>query len=131
MKKIFYVMSLFLLTILTSCASIVDGNQQSISVKTGEVKGATCMLSNNKGTWYVNNTPGSVTVHRSYTDLNVDCKKKGYGESDKKIASSTKGMAFGNILAGGIIGAGVDMANGAAYDYPTLIDVPMQHKQIA
>ena len=39
--------------------------------------------------------------------------------------SSTKAMAFGNILFGGPIGAGVDMASGAAYDYPNLITVMM------
>ena len=32
-------------------------------------------------------------------------------------------MAFGNILFGGVIGAGVDIATGAAYDYPELIVV--------
>jgi phosphoketolase len=41
------------------------------------------------------------------------------------VNSSTKGMAFGNILFGGPIGAGVDMASGAAYDYPNLITVMM------
>jgi hypothetical protein len=34
-------------------------------------------------------------------------------------------MAFGNILFGGFIGAGVDMSTGAAYDYPDLIHVAM------
>jgi hypothetical protein len=32
-------------------------------------------------------------------------------------------MAFGNILFGGVIGVGVDVATGAAYDYPALITV--------
>jgi hypothetical protein len=32
-------------------------------------------------------------------------------------------MAFGNIIAGGIIGAGVDIHTGAAYDYPVSISV--------
>lgn len=41
------------------------------------------------------------------------------------IKSSAKGMAYGNILAGGIIGAAVDMGTGAAYDYPSLITVSM------
>ena len=34
-------------------------------------------------------------------------------------------MAFGNILIGGVIGVGVDVATGAAYDYPDLITVQM------
>lgn len=37
-------------------------------------------------------------------------------------------MAFGNILFGGVIAAGVDVATGAAYDYPTMITVLMGEK---
>jgi hypothetical protein len=72
------------------------------------------------------NTPGSVTVHRSYDKLNVTCKETGYTANVVAVDSSTKGMAFGNILFGGLIGVGVDMSTGAAYDYPALITVPMQ-----
>ena len=36
-----------------------------------------------------------------------------------------KRMAFGNILAGGIIGAAVDMGTGSAYDYPSLISLEL------
>lgn len=112
-------------SLLTGCASIVNGNQQSVSVKTGEIQGATCSLENNKGKWYVSNTPGSVMVHRSYDDLKVACQKKGMGVNATTVASHTKGMAFGNLLFGGVVGAGVDMADGAAYDYPTEINIPM------
>lgn len=114
-----------LLIVLTSCASIVNGTQQSVSVSTGNVAGATCELENNKGKWFIPNTPGSVTVHRSYNDLVVVCKKKNYRNAVKHVTSSTKPMAFGNVVFGGVIGAGVDMANGSAYDYPVNIHVPM------
>lgn len=111
-------------TLLTSCASIVNGQNQPVSVSTTP-KNATCALENNKGKWYINNTPGSVTVNRSYHDLQVTCEKKGYKKAEKKVASATKAMAFGNVVFGGVIGAGVDMADGAAYDYPTEIQVPL------
>lgn len=110
---------------LTGCASIVNGTNQPVSVETGRVKGATCVLENNKGKWYVNSTPGSVTVHRSFNDLKVNCEKPGYKPASKSIASNTKAMVFGNAVFGGVIGAGVDVANGSAYDYPTNINVPM------
>lgn len=116
------------LTSLTGCASIVNGQNQSVSVETrtesGPVSGANCKLSNNKGTWYVT-TPGSTTVNRSYEDLAVRCDKTNVEPGLASVKSATKGMAFGNILFGGIIGAGVDMSTGAAYDYPTLITVMM------
>jgi hypothetical protein len=34
-------------------------------------------------------------------------------------------MMAGNILFGGFIGAGVDAASGAAYDYPVLLQIMM------
>jgi hypothetical protein len=113
---------------LTGCASILDGTKQTVSVQTLSnglaVSDAQCTLQSNKGTWFTN-TPGTVTVHRGYDALHVTCAKPGYQSGMETVASSTKGMAFGNIVFGGVIGAGVDMESGAAYDYPNLITVPM------
>ena len=36
-----------------------------------------------------------------------------------------RAMAFGNIIFGGAIGAGIDMADGSAYDYPKNITLEM------
>ena len=114
--------------LIAGCASIVDGEQQSLFVETrhqdAAVSGAQCRLRNDKGTWFVT-TPGSVTVHRSYQDMVVECSKAGLPTGWASIKSTTKGMAFGNILFGGVIGAGVDIGNGAAYDYPQVIVVDM------
>lgn len=110
------------------CASIVNGQNQSVSVETrtesGPVAGANCKLTNNKGTWFVT-TPGSTTVQRSFEDLAVRCDKEAHEPGLTSVKSTTKAMAFGNIIFGGIIGAGVDMSTGAAYDYPSLISVTM------
>ena len=120
--------------LFTGCASIVSGNNQSLSVNTqhkgADVSGAKCSLINDKGTWYLT-SPGSVTVRRSFQDLAVDCKLDGVDAGLASVKSSTKAMAFGNILFGGFIGVGVDAATGAAYDYPELILVDMgQTKRI-
>jgi len=115
-------------TMFSGCASIIGGSSQSVSVQTtkGEtmLAGAMCTLTNDKGTWFVT-SPGTVSIHRAYDDLSVVCKKEGEEPGAMTIKSSTKGMAYGNILAGGIIGAAVDMGTGAAYDYPSLITVSM------
>ena len=113
----------------TGCASIVSGTNQSLSVTTAsasgtDVAGAKCTLVNDKGSWYAT-TPASVTVHRSYNELAVTCTLDGVEPGVASVKSSTKGMAAGNILFGGIIGVGVDMSTGAAYDYPNLIRVSM------
>lgn len=121
---------LVLLAILTlglqGCASIVSGTMQSVSVETPGCESARCELSNDKGKWYVPSTPGSVTIGRSYSNLQVVCTRGPVTSTPVSAASTTKGMAFGNILFGGVIGAGVDISSGAAYDYPQTISVPMQ-----
>jgi hypothetical protein len=113
---------------LSGCASIVNGHNQSVSVTTSnkgqEVAGAKCTLSNDKGTWYLS-SPGSTSVQRSYGDLSVKCDMADLPSGVRVVKSSTTAAVFGNILVGGVIGAGIDVATGAAYNYPTLIPVAM------
>lgn len=115
-------------TFCSGCASIVGGQNQSISVTTAsdgnDVEGAKCNLQNDKGSWHAT-TPGSVTVRRSYGDLLVTCKLDGVGPGTTSVKSTTKALAFGNVIFGGVIGVAVDTASGAAYDYPNSIRVAM------
>jgi hypothetical protein len=126
MKKMIIASMALLLS--TGCASIVNGTNQPVSVETKAqgvaVTGASCKLSNDKGVWYVT-TPGSVTVHRSFEAMSIVCDSKEYEPGLASVGSSTKGMAFGNIIFGGIIGAGIDIGSGAAYDYPSLFVVQL------
>lgn len=124
--------NLFLLSVatisvctLTGCASIVSGTQQKIAVSTGHVGGASCSFENNKGSWELAHTPGVVTVNRSYNDLKVHCWKPGYKTAVMTVPSNTRALAFGNVIFGGLIGAGIDVADGAAYHYPETILVPL------
>eukprot|EP01037_Dinobryon_pediforme_P025306 gene25306-27402_t len=113
---------------LTGCASIVNGTGQNLTIEAkkdgASVAGATCKLINDKGTYYVT-APGTVTVHKSYSDLQVACEKTDTLPGTASVKSTTEGMAFGNILVGGLIGAAIDTSSGAAYDYPTLITILM------
>lgn len=114
---------------LTGCASITGTNNQSVSVQTreqagAEVAGASCELTNNKGKWFVT-TPGSVSINRSNDDLQILCKKEKLDNGRAAVVSDTKGSMFGNLLFGGGIGAIVDHKTGAAYEYPTVIEILM------
>lgn len=124
----FATFSLLALVNLGGCASITGGTNQVVSVETRDkgqaIAGAACTLTNPKGTFFVT-SPGTVTIHRAYDDLNVKCEKEGFQPGMVSAKSSTKGMAFGNILFGGVIGGAIDAGTGAAYDYPTLITVLM------
>lgn len=122
------VLPTLLAALCSGCASIVSGQQQSLSVATqcrgASVPGAACKLRNDDGEWYLT-TPGSVMVDRSGQALAVTCEKPGYLPVLVNRDSHAKGMAFGNILFGGIIGGAVDMGTGAAYDYPALVTVEL------
>jgi hypothetical protein len=121
------------MTMLSGCASIVNGTNQIVSVQTvqggDQLAGAACKLENSKGTWFVK-TPGSVAIHRAYGDLSVKCEKEGVAPGFATVKSHTKGMAFGNILFGGAIGVGIDVSSGAAYDYPNMITLSMGHTSV-
>jgi len=105
---------------------MISGTNQSLSVSTTGCPAATCHLKNSKGTWYVT-APGSVTVHRGYGDLGVTCKKEGFPDAIAQVSSSTKVATGANVVWGVLlpVGAGVDVATGAAYDYPAEIVVTM------
>jgi len=117
----------------TGCASVVNGHVQSVSVTTRNqsepVTGAQCSLLNDKGMWYVT-TPGSVSVQRSFGALTVACTMAGQPPGTATATSATTAAVFGNVLVGGVIGAGIDVATGAAYDCPNVIAVEMGRSTI-
>ena len=109
---------------LSGCASIVEGTTQSIAVTTPPTDGAKCVLTSSEGTYYVT-TPGNVTVHKTKNDLDVNCKKDGFRDAHTTIPSHFNGATAGNIIAGGVIGLGIDAATGANYNYPTEFAITM------
>ena len=121
MKNLINTLSiLFVFVILSSCASITESKNQSMSVTTGDVTGAMCTLSNSKGSYYVT-TPGSVMVRNACDQLAISCTKKGYVPANPAagtIKDKAKSMAWGNIIFGGIIGIAVDRSTGAGCSYP-------------
>jgi uncharacterized protein YceK len=114
--------------LLSGCADILVGTSQSVAVHPTyagtNVDGATCQLSNDKGNWSLQ-APGAVTVHRSYNALSVACSAPGYVAGVAASNSDTKGLAWANIIFGGVIGGAVDIGTGAAFDYPAIVEVPL------
>lgn len=121
----FKIFTIGLVGLLGGCASLVNGENQSVFVETGKVQGASCSLSNDKGTWHLASSPGFVQVLRTSGDLVVGCQKNGV-IGHTQASSSTSPMVLGNIaLPGGILGTAVDFSTGSAFDYPAKIDVPL------
>lgn len=126
MTKILRAATLLTLCLGTqACASITTGTTQPVAVDTTPIQQATCTLQNEKGQWTVIRTPGAATVSKAYGPLSVQCRSEAGHAGSSSVNSTTAGAAFGNIIAGGIVGAAVDMGSGAAYQYPAQVVVAM------
>jgi hypothetical protein len=111
-------------TALSGCATIIEGTTQSVAVATQPEIGAHCALANSEGTWYLD-TPGNAIVHKTKNDLTITCKKDGFQDASLTVSPHFNGATVGNVLAGGLIGVGVDAATGANFTYPLNVIVPM------
>lgn len=112
--------------LLANCASVIEGTSQVITVNSIP-PGATCRLDRDGaqlGT--VDATPGSVTVKpKTAQDILVTCEKPGFQAAAYLDKSDTAAATFGNILAGGVIGAIVDRSNGASYKYESTVSLTL------
>lgn len=111
--------------VLSGCASIVTGQQQSIHITTPPADGAACTLTNSRGTWYVR-SPGSAWVKKSWSDITAQCSKAGWQTTTAMIPSGFAPWFLGNFIFGGLIGMGTDVGTGAVNTYPKSFVVRMQ-----
>ncbi len=120
MFKIRIILLILSFLILSNCASIMSDSVQAISVDTPNCRGAKCTLNNSNGVYFVQSTPGTVSVEKAYGDLTVTCEKD--GQTFTSTHQSKANVAtYGNILLGGIPGALIDGGSGKGYDYPNYI----------
>ena len=120
MFKIRIILLILSFLFLSNCASIMSDSVQVISVDTPNCGGAKCTLNNSNGVYFVQSTPGTVSVEKAYGDLTVTCQKD--GQTFTSTHQSKANVAtYGNILLGGIPGALIDGGSGKGYDYPNYI----------
>ena len=133
MKSLQLIFILVLLAAVSSCATIVKGKTQSVTVTT-EPPGAICTLIRGGETIaVVNPTPGSISVEKSSDALTVTCKREGYQDSTGEVGKKFQAMTFGNVIFGGIIGAAVDAGSGAMHEYEptvTITLIPFDFKSV-
>jgi len=109
--------------VLSACATIVDGTNQSIAITTSPASGAQCTLTSADGTYFVT-TPARVNVHKTKNDITATCRKNGFRDSLVTIPAQFQYANAGNVLSAGL-GIAVDAASGAGYQYPETFDVPL------
>lgn len=112
---------------LTACASIIEGSTQEIIVDTNPSASVACTLTNERGQWSVGATPSTVKVKRSKSNLDIFCDSPQYVGQVSNV-SDGESWAMGNVLLGGVIGAGVDAGTGALFSYDDHIIVPLRSK---
>ena len=110
---------IFAALLLWGCATIMTGTSQGLRIDTPHVTGASCELTDKKGTkYYLQKTPGSVTVRKGDGPMTIVCKKEGYHATTIILKEGFHGATLGNILLGGPVGIIIDAVSGAAQKYP-------------
>lgn len=128
----FYRMILLALPLMLSgCATIVEGSDQSVSIITYPPEARCELLRSGEVLALVNPTPGTVSLEKSSDDITVHCMKDDYFDSVETLTSSLQDMTFGNIIFGGIVGVAVDASSGAMHEYDESISVILIPKRFA
>lgn len=105
----------------TGCATIVKGTTQAIPISS-DPSGADILLDG----MLVGTTPSDVEVKRKRDHL-VVIEKKNYSPKSIAVVKNVGGAVWGNIIAGGLIGWGVDAASGAQNNLtPKTISVKLE-----
>jgi len=107
------------LTQLASCANFLHGSGQNMQVSTwcqDRSVQAVCTAHNTKGSWSFR-TPAEIQLSKDFYHLHITCKSPFYSEVKVVVPSMLNVSTAGNILLGGVVGAGLDVYSGAAFAY--------------
>jgi hypothetical protein len=121
MKNIYKVASAALLPMaIGGCATVINGTSQDYEMAS-KPEGAKITLSNGQSC----TAPCKISLKRR-NDLTATVELAGYKTEKVYIQSRTGGAGVGNILLGGVIGAGVDASNGSMNSlYPRPLNVKL------
>lgn len=114
-----------LIPFLTSCATIVNGTHQTVSIST-EPCGATVKLD----CFDVGTTPTCIGMERSKNHF-VTIELPGYRSETIKFDRRVSGWVFGNILLGGFFGLAIDAVSGSMYKLtPEQVNIAMTSESV-
>jgi hypothetical protein len=118
-----YGLPCFVAWLACGCATITTGSGQAVNVIT-EPEGAACIFRRDGAViGIVNPTPGSLSITKSHTAIDVDCRKEGFLDAIGSVGKQFQPMTFGNIILGGLIGVIVDVASGATAQYEPTVSI--------
>ena len=113
MKKIQLIALSCLSLALGGCATLTQPDDVPVKFKSNRA-GAVCKIIS---TGQSVKTPGTIDVTKRCSDLEIECTHNGKTVHRKLPYRMSKALA-GNIIAGGVIGVGVDALSQKACSYP-------------
>lgn len=108
--NLIFVTSLLSMGMLSGCATIVKGTTQKVAISS-DPEGADVTVDDK----LYGQTPIDVSMKRKRDHL-VTISKEGYKPKSIPEVKSVGGAVWGNIIAGGLIGWGIDATSGAQYN---------------
>ena len=123
LKREYYLIALLLgvYFLASGCATIIHGTTQDIPINTNPDG---CIAKTADGQQCI--TPCQLSLKRK-NDHVINISKEGYESSSVTVQHVVSGAVAGNILAGGLIGWGVDAASGGQYRLvPELVSIQLK-----
>jgi hypothetical protein len=111
---------------LSGCSTIIEGTSQHIAVATSPPGGYCALNRDGKLIATVSQTPGVVTVDKTKDDILINCAVIGYQPASQYLHSGIATGTYGNIIAGGLVGWGVDSMTGADNEYPETVSLDLR-----
>ncbi|MGE5161175.1 MAG: hypothetical protein ACM3O5_06695 [Betaproteobacteria bacterium] len=124
-------LALLAMAMLSGCATLTTSSSQTVTMTTDPAGAACTFKRDGQVIGVVNPTPGSLSVSKSHTAIDVSCAKEGFIDARGSVGSKFQAMTFGNILFGGIIGIAVDAASGATAEYEPTITIRLIPSEFA
>jgi hypothetical protein len=115
------------LLLLSGCASVLHGDVQQVQVTVlckERVVPAACVAQNGKGVAHFQ-APAAFEVQKDWTSLKIACTSLYFPELTATVPSRLNLSMAGNLLVGGLVGAGVDVYRGTGFAYSP--DVRIAH----
>jgi len=119
-----------LIVLLSSCASIIHGTRQEVTINSTPPEGDVVVKKEGGVEVFQGRTPATCTLERKYA-YDVTINLAGYQEAKVHISKEFDPIYLGNLICGGIIGLVVDAVNGAMYKLvPETISVTLVQASI-
>lgn len=109
-NKLLFGISILLLTVLASCATLTKGTEQTITINSN-VDGAGVFLEGSQ----IGTTPYVGKIPKNKEAVTIE--KDGYRTHTLSFSKSLEPIFWGNIISGGTLGSLTDFVSGAAYSY--------------